>query len=599
MDAVLVVPRSMDAILERFDQATTPLDEHEVKQALVEARKALVEPSAPENLGAWAEVLAFALSGSARHRRSSPWNTFYGPVATGTNADGTPFYSPDIAGTDAEVVSHWTRRANILAHPVLKARYADLAWDMSRAIANVRPDPDMARSAIDAYLASRTESIRSGVHDRFGAVLRALDLAVMIRDPPRIEAARSALLELHRQAVSAGKGLWWNAIDRLIANKRAGVTDAEREGLVSDLEGIVARHSDASASGVFDPHATEDAARRLIKHYTKLGSGEDVRRLHEVIARAFEHFASLADATVASAVLQMATNSYRAAGLQAESQRTRVVMQGKIAESRDQMVPISIERTIPKDDMDRFVASVVVSDLGGTFVRIASSFLQSRSELEKEVAESLRQAPLMATIPRSIIADDHVAATVGSVTDDPFGRLIQHAAQAIALSDIWLIKALDQAIVVHDITTEHIVTWAARNGLFRDLTLLSEGVEAWYDQDFVKAVHVLVPQVEVGLRGVVAKLGKPVTKPHSTIAGVSVAIGMGDILYSREITELLGPDLTLHFLVMYADPRGFNLRNDVAHGLIRVDQIHYPLATRVIHTLLVFGIWEALAKIRR
>jgi lysyl-tRNA synthetase class 1 len=94
-----------------------------------------------------------------------------------------------------------------------------------------------------------------------------------------------------------------------------------------------------------------------------------------------------------------------------------------------------------------------------------------------------------------------------------------------------------------------------------------EDITAWYDQDFVKAVHVLVPQVEVGLRAIASKLGKPLTKPHTRIEGVSVAINMGDILYSKDIMEALGSDLTLHFLTLYADPRGFNIRNDLAHGI--------------------------------
>jgi lysyl-tRNA synthetase, class I len=59
---------------------------------------------------------------------------------------------------------------------------------------------------------------------------------------------------------------------------------------------------------------------------------------------------------------------------------------------------------------------------------------------------------------------------------------------------------------------------------------------AWYEGDLVKAVHVLVPQVENGLRSIVGHFGKPVTKPHSTVADVGVAIGMGDILYSEELT---------------------------------------------------------------
>jgi len=110
-------------------------------------------------------------------------------------------------------------------------------------------------------------------------------------------------------------------------------------------------------------------------------------------------------------------------------------------------------------------------------------------------------------------------------------------------------------------------------------------------------VHVLVPQVEKGLRNITAQLGKPVTKSHPSIAGVSVTINMGDILYSKELAELLGPDLTLYFLALYADPRGMNLRNCVAHG--QLESVTSSLVQLIIHTLLVFGVWKELAERQR
>jgi lysyl-tRNA synthetase class 1 len=97
----------------------------------------------------------------------------------------------------------------------------------------------------------------------------------------------------------------------------------------------------------------------------------------------------------------------------------------------------------------------------------------------------------------------------------------------------------------------------------------------------------------------VAKLGKPTTKAHPAIAGVGVVIGMGDILYPKgsdaEIIDALGPDLTLHFLALYADPRGFNMRNDLAHGLLRANTLQLGLASRIIHTLLLLGVWDQIA----
>jgi lysyl-tRNA synthetase class 1 len=203
----------------------------------------------------------------------------------------------------------------------------------------------------------------------------------------------------------------------------------------------------------------------------------------------------------------------------------------------------------------------------------------------------------MALMPHTILAGDHVAAKVGSVPDDLLGRLIEQTTMDLGFSRVWLQAALQQAIEVHEATPEHVVSWANRLGLFDDLTFLLEGVCAWYEGDLIKAVHVLVPQVEKGLRSIVAQLGKPVTKSHPSIAGVSVAVNMGDVLYSKELTDLLGPDVTLYFLALYADPRGMNLRNCVAHG--QLESVTGSLAQLVIHTLVVFGVWKELAERRR
>ena len=70
---------------------------------------------------------------------------------------------------------------------------------------------------------------------------------------------------------------------------------------------------------------------------------------------------------------------------------------------------------------------------------------------------------------------------------------------------------------------------------------------------------------------------------------------MGD--YSEELSLALGPDLSLYFLALYADSRGMNLRNRVAHG--QLESVTGSLVQLVIHTLLVFGVWKELAERRR
>ena len=597
MASELVIPPSIEEVIAKFDKSETAFDEHAVRQEVVAARGDLVNPTDAESLGAWSEVLAFALSSNSQN--SSPWKTYFCPMASCTLGDGSPFYSPDITGTPAEVIQHWIGRAQNSKHPVLKARYADLAWDMSRAIANVNPNRDMARIAIDGYLASLTSSLQPDIHKEFEAAIRALDLAQMLRDTERIDAARKALLQLHRKTVEKAQGLWWNAYDRLIDDKNAGITPLEKDELVADLEALAVRFSDVSDSKLFDPHAAQSAAERLISHYNKLSRRDEVARLNQVVGRSFEHAASLADSMLASAFLQTSVTAYRAARLPNESKRARVAMEEKISASQAQMQAFTFENTITKDDMEQFLATIVVKDIGSTFVRIASEFVPGRDKLEAEVAKLTESFPLMAMITQTFMAEKHLAATVGSVKDDPFGRVIQQASRSMSLNDIWLMNALDRAIEVHDLTPHHFVSWAARTGLFSDLALLMEGVVAWFQHDFVKTIHVLIPQIETGLRAIVEKLGKPTTKAHPKIPGTSVAIGMGDILYTKEVTDALGPDITLHLLTLYADPRGFNLRNDMAHGLMSAEQMNGNVAAKQIHTLLVLGIWDSLSKARR
>lgn len=590
----LIVPPEIEAVIKEFDLKKSPFTEHHVFDALKKARGSLQNPGELENLGAWAEVLAFGLVET--RRQGSPWGTFFGPFASGTDNDGKPVYWPDIAGADARVIAHWSDRAKTVSHPVLKARYADLSWEMCTVIAGARRDPAMALIATDAYLESISPAVLAEQHGRFQAALRALDLACLLRDPQRTERARAALLRLHQEVMAAKKGTWWIAYDRLMNDKRAGATDEERNQLVADLESLVLHFGDSSKPEFFNPHDLQSAAEKLIKHYGRLKQPDDVKRLHESIAHAFEHFASLGDPLLASAVLQTAVNAFRAAGLPEESKRTRILMQEKIGQAKNHMAAVETEIKIPREDMEKFIAGVVVGDLGRTFATIAAEFLPNRRGLEELIRKSAEESPLQAHMPLTITGEDHVVAKVGSVEEDLFGRVILQTETTFQLSTIWLREVLSRTIEAHSAVPEHFVTWANRSGIFDDMTFLIEGVRAWYDGDLVKTTHVLVPQMERGLRGIAAKLGKPVTKAHPTVAGAGVAIGMGDILYSEELTQALGPDLTLYFLALYADPRGLNLRNRVAHGLIKPETVGEHVAQLLIHTLLVFGVWNELAE---
>lgn len=273
-------------------------------------------------------------------------------------------------------------------------------------------------------------------------------------------------------------------------------------------------------------------------------------------------------------------------------------MEEAIQTSNKAMKTVGTNIDITREDINKFVAAVVDDDPGSTLALIANSFVASKASLETQMQETAKVAPLQAMMPKKLMQDDHVAATIGSIKDDPIGRLIDQATLHFSIEAPWLMYALESALDRHELTADHFAGWANRLGLFDDTTFLKEGFAAWLGEDYVKALHVLVPQAERGLRAIAASVGVPVTKPHPVTKDASVSINMGDILSNEKVLAVIGEDIALHFRSLYADPRGMNLRNRVAHGLHSPRSLGPHIVRLVVHSLLILGVWKDIVKAR-
>lgn len=62
-------------------------------------------------------------------------------------------------------------------------------------------------------------------------------------------------------------------------------------------------------------------------------------------------------------------------------------------------------------------------------------------------------------------------------------------------------------------------------------------------------------------------------------------------LLKGEITEeIFGTDVTLYFRVLFTDKRGWNLRNNLAHGMIAISHFNKQNSDRLIHAFLCIGL---------
>jgi hypothetical protein len=586
------VPDSVREVRERFDSENTPLDEREIGFALWKSASTQPDLTEAQRRGVWAEIAPFKFRPSPSDQ-SSAWGTYFGPLGRGTTEDGTPTYEPDLAEADEDVVRYWEERAGITGHPVMKARYADVVWDLSHKITGHRPNIKFAHTAVDAYVETARRRLYSDSTVGIGYLTRALNLAISISDEERIEIVRDAMFDLFNAIADPEKmGTWHFLFDELYENKKVPLSRQQTAFLIDSLENILAACIGKSSTLGPGFYAAFCAADRLAKHYRRTGQIADVHRVVGAYGRMVESLADKEAPTMAMARLQQLWYFYKSHGMAEDAKRVQLATLAKGKQAPLSMRKISREVKLDPQELDNFLTRMTEGGIRKGLERIAVHFVESVSATRKFLGEMNQKFPFSSMIPSITIRDDQFTAIVGSVEEDPDGQLYAQMAQSIDIRNQFLAMSFDRlreryAPKADDITDFVCLSPAIesnRRGLIQD------GIAAYLLGDHVKCVHVLLPQIESALRNLLILLGSPPNKPTGNNMGTMQLKNLNDILRDPKVQACLGENIWRYLLVFLADPRGQNARNRVAHGLVPHEHFSRPLSDRVIHVLLTLGL---------
>jgi hypothetical protein len=586
----LVVPDSTRAVLDLMDTDVKPTGVSELSQKLSGLHQAAGLTEA-ERKGAWAEASAFNFLPSD----TSPWGTHYGPIFSATKHDGSPYYGPDIAEIDQEIIAHWEQRSELTQHPVLRARYADLVWDLKKRVTNTTPDVQFARQAIDAYLEAVTAKLFDGLLIHAAqASERALRLALTINDTTRVARCKKTMLDLFDQGMKPGHtGVWTMLFDALTeARKKVGLSGDETEHLVQGLERMLAMCTTRGAEG-FDPWGAEAAAQRLAARYEGQANTTDVRRVIRSYGKAFEEMATEATPMLAMSWLQPVHNEYANRGMHEDAARVQAASTEKGKNIGSEMKTVRVPLEFTQEEVERLVNNLTQGSARDALLRMARELIPRTGKIKVFLQELLTTAPLMSRIGVVRVVGDHFAAQAGSIEEDPEGRLIMELARQIEVYNLFLGRTIEHLRTATELTAEMIVAILEESPIFTTdrRPLLLEGIQAYLDGDSIKAVHILIPQIEQALRQVIILMNVPHLRPGRS--GMMQLKTLNEILREQAIKSALGEDLQLYLLTFLVDERGQNIRNIVCHGLAAPEQFNQRLADQVLHALLAVSLIRA------
>lgn len=150
-----------------------------------------------------------------------------------------------------------------------------------------------------------------------------------------------------------------------------------------------------------------------------------------------------------------------------------------------------------------------------------------------------------------------------------FARMVEQAAlQRQAAVPAVILPALLQ------VTFEHAILWNDMVGLVSHspfvpegrIRIFADGLYAGFNQDFLIAAHLLIPQIENSLRHLMHVRDMITTRVDKN--GIQRQIDLNELVVDPRAAEVVSPDVLFEVRCLCTDNRGPNLRNQLAHGML-------------------------------
>lgn len=582
---------TLTEILDSFDKSSgKTFDEHDIASEL---KQLIPEDKSKVEMDLRAELMAFEFVEDYPNNETS-WGTYFGPMFVINNNDGTATESPSIKLVTTEIIEYWTKRAYESQNPILVARYSGLVWDFQNQITGTKPNHKIAR----LYAQSLIDTSISKTYKRevyvFKKIERALEISSALNDDVLIEKCKLSLIAFEKDNSQDSKpGLWGYCYDLLIGNKKVKLSKEEEEAIIIELENKLNRLTTSDDAGSkIDPWAAEAAADRLAQYYSKKNKFEDVRRVILKVGKAFEDIMSEASSMQASGWTEHLYRLYSKFNLKEEAAQALLKIRQLGPKVSEELKPISHSMDIPREEIEKYVNSMTDGSIEEFLERFIFNYIPNKEEVKKQLFQLAKAAPFQFMIGQALQDEKgRVVATIGSLENDLEGHIVRQVSQSLTFSSLFMHLIIEKAKERFTLTKSDILKYIQTSPIIDKsrFSIIEESLNAYFNNNFLVFTHLVIPQIEEAMRNLVELAGGNVLKDAKRGGGFQLKT-FDEILRDSKLVEVVGEDFATYFRILFTDQRGWNLRNNVFHGLANPNTFNNQTGHRLLHSLLCLGL---------
>jgi hypothetical protein len=231
-------------------------------------------------------------------------------------------------------------------------------------------------------------------------------------------------------------------------------------------------------------------------------------------------------------------------------------------------------------------------DIEQSFANIAYKYIPQKERELETLKNIARKAPLRYHIT-NILYDERGRSRyiIDSIDCDLKGHLAMHISTSMNIDSIFLGIVINEAAERGLLTKENIIKYISKSPVFNEQKMIffEKGLDAYFAQDYIVAIHLLIPQIEDAIREIADINGICILRSDNN--GKCYQLRTLDaLLRDSQIERVITPNIAYYFRILYTDNRGWNLRNDVCHGMSLPNKFNRITADRVLHSILCLGL---------
>jgi hypothetical protein len=257
------------------------------------------------------------------------------------------------------------------------------------------------------------------------------------------------------------------------------------------------------------------------------------------------------------------------------------------------MRKLQFETTFEKEKLTNLLNHLNSGSLNEILSKVVVTFLPTKQKAKEDILKLSKTSPMQYLLARAIQdKKGRTVATIGSIESDLPGHIVKHISNLLSFSAPVLNLALNKLTDESKIEADDLLSFINTPLIFESekIKIVKKGLEYYLKREYLESVHLLIPQFEEALRNMYESMGGVVLKPYKE--GKFQLVTLDEILREPILIETLGEDLCLYYQVLFTDQRGWNVRNQICHGIFSADSINPQTADRILHAFLCFGMFQ-------